>query len=117
VRAGALPAATRRRLCLAAALVHRPGLLLLDEPTADLDPSTCRDLWWVIEAAAASGTTVILASAKMAEGEACDRLLLLDRGRSLGSGRPDELKAAFAGASIEEVFAALSARRRLGEAA
>jgi ABC-type multidrug transport system ATPase subunit len=116
-RAEGLPAGARQRLCLAAALVHRPALLLLDEPTADIDPPTRRDLWRAIEAAAAEGATVILASAIMAEGESCDRLLLLDRGRSLGIGRPDELKAAFAGASIEDVFEAMSAGRRLGDAA
>ncbi len=82
----------RQRLATACALVHDPELLFLDEPSAGLDPGARRQLWDVVEAAQASGTTVILTTHYMDEAEAlCDRVAIMDRGRILAFDTPPGL--------------------------
>ncbi|HEX7969197.1 MAG TPA: ABC transporter ATP-binding protein, partial [Stellaceae bacterium] len=112
VRAGELPPGLRQRLALAASLVHEPGIVLLDEPTAGVDPLTAHDIWRRIGALAGSGVAVVVASRFLDEAEYCDRLLLIYRGRSIAAGRPDELTAPSTDggdghATIEDAFVAL----------
>jgi len=88
----------RRRVELAKALIHRPGVLLLDEPSAGLDPGARRDLWNYIESLRESeGVTVVLTTHFMEEGENCDRVGILDRGLIVAIGSPSELKAQIGG--------------------
>ncbi|HEV7760623.1 MAG TPA: ATP-binding cassette domain-containing protein [Acidimicrobiales bacterium] len=84
----------RRRLDLAAALVHRPPVLFLDEPTTGLDIASRRDLWQVIEDLVAGGTTVLLTTQYLEEADRlADRLVVIDRGLVIAEGAAAELKA------------------------
>jgi daunorubicin resistance ABC transporter ATP-binding subunit len=93
----------RRRLDLAAALVARPTVLFLDEPTTGLDPQSRNDLWEVIERLVAGGTTVLLTTQYLEEADRlADTLAVLDHGRVIAEGTPTELKADL-GATVLEV--------------
>jgi ABC-2 type transport system ATP-binding protein len=82
----------RQRLSIACALVHRPEVLFLDEPSAGLDPSARRTLWDVLESVRSDGTTVVLTTHYMDEAEVlCDRVAIMERGRILADDTPDEL--------------------------
>jgi ABC-2 type transport system ATP-binding protein len=88
----------RRRVEIAKALLHRPRVLILDEPSTGLDPGARLDLWAVLqEIRAADGVTVLLTSHILEETERCDRLAILDGGRLVAAGRPSELKARVGG--------------------
>ena len=88
----------RRRLELARALVHRPALLVMDEPTVGLDAAAFRHFWEAIEALRRSeGTTVVLTTHRPDEAEHCDRLAILAGGRIVACERPDALRARVAG--------------------
>ncbi len=94
--AGALSGGMKQKLALTCALIHDPGLLLLDEPTFGVDPISRRDLWLIIHERVASGTTVVVSTAYLDEAERCDRVLLLHRGRRLALAPPLELQQALA---------------------
>ena len=85
----------RRRLDLAAALITHPPVLLLDEPTAGLDPSSRQDLWNVIDTLVADGTTVLLTTQYLEEADRlADRIVIIDNGVVVAEGTPAELKSA-----------------------
>jgi ABC-2 type transport system ATP-binding protein len=111
-RSSELPLGFKQRLALAAALVHEPDILFLDEPTSGVDPLSRRDFWRRIDRLAAQGVTVLVTSHFMEEAEYCDRLLLVYRGKAIAEGSPDSLKAAIASAetpepTLEQAFIAL----------
>lgn len=82
----------RQRLSIACALVHRPEVLFLDEPSAGLDPSARRTLWDVLESVRSDDTTVVLTTHYMEEAEVlCDRVAIMERGRILADDTPAEL--------------------------
>lgn len=98
----------RTRLSLACAIVHRPELLLLDEPTVGVDPHLRVQLWAGFREMAAAGTTIIVSSHVMDEAERCDRLGLVNRGRLLAEGSSAELLARAGTDTLEGAFLALS---------
>jgi ABC-2 type transport system ATP-binding protein len=110
----------RQRLSLLIAVIHRPSLLLLDEPTAGLDPRSRRQLWHRIEELRAGGSGILLTTHSMEEAQAvCDRIVIIDHGRTLAAGAPTELVAAHrdddrvralahGAPTLEDVFIALT---------
>ena len=96
----------RRRLDLGAALVHRPPVLFLDEPTTGLDPASRNDLWVVIQELVADGTTVLLTTQYLEEADRlADLIAVIDGGRKIAEGTSAELKATL-GATIVEIAVA-----------
>ncbi len=93
----------RRRLDLAAALVHRPPVLFLDEPTTGLDPAGRSDLWALIGELVADGTTVLLTTQYLEEADRlADSIVVVDRGQIIAEGTPAQLKASL-GATVVEI--------------
>ena len=80
--AGELPGGFKQRLAMAAALLHEPEILFLDEPTSGADPLARREFWRRITALAEQGVTVIVTTHFMEEAEYCDRIAIMDAGRS-----------------------------------
>ncbi len=95
--AGHLSGGMRQKLGLVAAMLHRPQLLVLDEPSTGVDPVSRTELSRLVTRAAASGAAVVFSTAYLDEAERANTVLVLDRGRMLGSGRPDEIVAALPG--------------------
>ena len=89
--AGTLSGGWKQRLSLAACMLHDPKLLLLDEPTAGVDPQARRDFWEEIHALAAKGISVLVATHYMDEAERCHRLAYIAYGKLLATGTPDEV--------------------------
>jgi len=95
--AGTLSGGQKQRLALAAAVLHEPELLLLDEPTSAVDPQSRRDFWDSLFALTDAGTTILVSTHYMDEAERCHRLAILDRGRLVADGTPHELEDALPG--------------------
>jgi ABC-2 type transport system ATP-binding protein len=98
--AGTMSGGQKQRLALACAVVHRPELLLLDEPTSAVDPESRRDFWEHLFELADGGTTLLVSTHYMDEAERCHRLAILDRGRLVADGTPAELAGALAGRTL-----------------
>ncbi len=90
--AGELPGGYKQRLSMAAALLHQPRILFLDEPTSGIDPLARRTFWRQITALAASGTTIIITTHFMEEAEYCDRIMIQDQGKMLALGTPNAIR-------------------------
>jgi len=91
--AGALPGGYKQRLAMAAALLHEPEILFLDEPTSGVDPFARREFWLRINGFAQQGVTVIVTTHFIEEAEYCDRMLIMSRGDTLAMGTPTEIRA------------------------
>jgi lipooligosaccharide transport system ATP-binding protein len=104
-RVDKLSGGMRRRLLIARALVHRPRLLLLDEPTVGLDPQVRQELWALIDALRAEGTTILMSTHYIEEAQRlCDSVLIVSHGRAVAAGPPAELVAEHAGSEAVEVY-------------
>ena len=114
---GQLPGGFKQRLALAAALLHEPDILFLDEATSGADPLARRQFWGRITALSEQGVTVIVTTHFMEEAEYCDRIIILDAGKNLAEGTPVEIRA-HAGArgetaaTMEEAFIAIVEQER-----
>jgi len=114
---GALPGGFQRRLAMAAALLHEPQIVFLDEPTSGADPLARREFWRRIGSLADHGTTIVVTTHFMEEAEYCDRIMIQDAGTMLAIGTPQEVRtlAGEAGepvATMEQAFIAIVEKSR-----
>ena len=107
-RVASLPLGWKQKLAFSVALLHEPAIVFLDEPTGGVDPITRRQFWEGIYAAAARGTTAFVTTHYLDEAEYCDRVSIMVDGRIGAMGTPDELKAQFETATLDEVFVRLA---------
>ncbi|MBS0525739.1 MAG: ribosome-associated ATPase/putative transporter RbbA [Proteobacteria bacterium] len=103
--ASSLPLGIRQRLSLAVAVVHQPDVLILDEPTSGVDP-LARDLFWrlLVDLSRNAGVTIFVSTHFMNEAGRCDRVALMDSGRVLATGKPQELMEARSAQTLDEAF-------------
>jgi ABC-2 type transport system ATP-binding protein len=114
---GQLPGGFKQRLAMAAALLHEPEILFLDEPTSGADPLARREFWRRITDLATQGVTVIITTHFLDEAEYCDRIVIMDAGRVLAEGTPAEVRRRAAlepgrAPRMEEAFIAIVERAR-----
>jgi ABC-2 type transport system ATP-binding protein len=98
----------RRRLSLACALVHRPAVVFLDEPTVGVDPVLRAQFWQHFHELAAAGTTLVVSSHVMDEADRCDELILMREGRILATGSAASLRARAGRDDFEDAFLVLA---------
>jgi ABC-2 type transport system ATP-binding protein len=99
----------RRRLDIAASIVVTPQLLFLDEPTTGLDPRSRNQVWAIVRELVAAGTTVLLTTQYLDEADQlADRLAIIDGGRLVAEGNPEDLKASVGASTLDEVFLTLT---------
>lgn len=98
--AGKLSGGMKQKLSLCCALIHRPEILLLDEPTFGVDPISRRDLWLILHEMVAEGVTVLVTTAYMDEAERCDHVALINHGRIIALDRPAALQERLGGEMI-----------------
>src|SRR6188474_1324432 len=104
-RVDKLSGGMRRRLLIARALVHNPRLVLMDEPTVGLDPQVRQELWALIDALRAEGTTILMSTHYIEEAQRlADTVLIMSHGKSVAAGRPGELVTEHAGRQAVEVY-------------
>jgi lipooligosaccharide transport system ATP-binding protein len=104
-RVDKLSGGMRRRLLIARALVHRPRLVLLDEPTVGLDPQVRQELWALIDALRTEGTTILMSTHYIEEAQRlADTVLIMSHGKSVAAGPPAKLVAEHAGRDVIEVY-------------
>ena len=95
----------RRRLLIARGLVHKPRLMLLDEPTVGLDPQVRQELWALIDLLRSEGTSILMSTHYIEEAERlCDSVTIMSHGRAVATGSPRDLVHEHAGAEAVEVY-------------
>ena len=100
----------KHRLAIASAVSHKPAILLMDEPTAGIDPVARGLTWELLASIARAGTTILMATHHLDEAERCDRLGFLEQGTLLASSTPTELKASVDAATLSAALAAIVGR-------
>jgi lipooligosaccharide transport system ATP-binding protein len=104
-RVDKLSGGMRRRLLIARALVHRPRLVLMDEPTVGLDPQVRQQLWALIDRLRYEGTTILMSTHYIEEAERlADTVLIMSHGQGVAGGRPSDLVVEYAGREVLEVY-------------
>jgi len=106
-RTGSLPLGFKQRLALGAAILHKPAIVFLDEPTSGVDPIARRHFWEIINSLAAGGVTIIVTTHYMDEAEYCNRLCIMHAAKIVSLGSPAELKRSHGTHSIEDLFVQL----------
>lgn len=97
---GNLSGGLKQRLALGCAILHKPRLLFLDEPTSAVDPISRRSFWQIIHALAIGGTTMVVTTHFMEEAEHCDEMVFLDAGKMVAEGSPKKLKESIKGTLV-----------------
>jgi ABC-2 type transport system ATP-binding protein len=116
-RTRTLSGGMKRRLVLARALMHRPRLLILDEPTAGVDVELRLELWHYVQRINAEGTTILLTTHYLEEAEQlCDRIAFINEGQVVATGSTDELASEYGVASLEDAYLELVGRKELSRA-
>jgi ABC-2 type transport system ATP-binding protein len=116
-RTRTLSGGMKRRLILARALMHRPQLLILDEPTAGVDVELRLELWHYVQRINAEGTTILLTTHYLEEAEQlCGRIAFINHGEIVAQGSSDELAAAYDVTSLEDAYLELVGRKELSRA-
>ena len=116
-RTRTLSGGMKRRLILARALMHRPRLLILDEPTAGVDVELRLELWHYVQQVNQEGTTILLTTHYLEEAEQlCDRIAFINDGRIVAQGTSPELASEFGVASLEDAYLELVGRKELSRA-
>lgn len=105
---GSLPLGWKQQLAFSVALIHKPSVVFLDEPTGGVDPITRRKFWELIYETAAQGTAVLVTTHYLDEAEYCDRLTIMVDGRIAAYGTPDEVKAKAGVDSLDSLFVQLT---------
>ncbi len=95
--AGNLSGGMKKKLALACTLVHIPEIVFLDEPSTGVDPVSRGEFWNILSGVLDRGMTIVMTTPYLDEAERCDRVGLLDHGRIIAAGRPDEVRAAMPG--------------------
>jgi ABC-2 type transport system ATP-binding protein len=118
---GSLPGGFKQRLAMAAALMHEPETLFLDEPTSGADPLARREFWRRITALSEQGVTVVVTTHFMEEAEYCDRIAIMDAGKVLAQGTPAEIRSRARAdqgqaPTMEDAFTAIVEAARADEA-
>jgi lipooligosaccharide transport system ATP-binding protein len=117
-RADKLSGGMRRRLLIARALVHKPRLVLLDEPTVGLDPQVRQELWALIDALRSEGVSILMSTHYIEEAERlADSVTIMSHGKAVATGRPSELIAQHAGREAVEVYGPPARLREVEEVA
>ena len=114
-RAGKLSGGMKQKLALSCALIHRPDVLFLDEPTGGVDPVTRRQFWELIYEAAARGITIFVTTHYMDEAEYCNRVSIMVDGKIEALDSPSALKRDFKTTNMNQVFHALARKATRGE--
>jgi ABC-2 type transport system ATP-binding protein len=113
-RTRTLSGGMKRRLILARAMMHRPRLLILDEPTAGVDVELRLELWHYMQRINGEGTTILLTTHYLEEAEQlCDRIAFINDGQIVGEGSSSELSARYGVANLEDAYLALVGRNEL----
>ena len=113
-RTRTLSGGMKRRLILARALMHRPRLLILDEPTAGVDVELRLELWHYVQRINAEGTTILLTTHYLEEAEQlCDKIAFINQGEIVAQGSSAELAAKYGVANLEDAYLALVGRQEL----
>lgn len=106
--AAELPLGLKQKLSFAAATVHSPDILLLDEPTSGVDFENCRQIWRIIDEAAKSGATVFVTTHNLNEAWHCDRILMMSQGKIKAIGEPGALVSEYGAKDIDDLFSRLT---------
>jgi ABC-2 type transport system ATP-binding protein len=99
-----MPLGLRQKLAFSVAVLHKPKIVFLDEPTGGVDPITRRQFWEMIYETAAGGITVFVTTHYMDEAEYCDRISIMSEGKIVALDTPEQLKLQYGVASVEDVF-------------
>ncbi len=118
-KAGALSGGMKQKLALSCALIHRPEILLLDEPTTGVDAVSRSEFWEILSCLKQQGITILVSTSYMDEATQCERVAMMDKGRILKTGTPQNLVAGLGenlyNATASDMFRLLSELRRLPE--